>query len=454
MDVYPVHAAAVFHHRQHRRSVRILSAVPIRIHSGRPHCKRIVLLHKVASLSDRFEQLPAQHRQQLIVSIVFQRMDGTLVGQRFALSAPVIGGLIDENRIIDRHGRQRHFRPELLRIKEVALHELLCLLRITAVPVHAAKRIVNQRRHLPVAPVPVKEGSLLGIPKIALQGGLYALRLFHMAGSQLYLALDPGNLRHRFPGGIGVAHDVHRRHRNHTAALRRHFLLPRVRCILIAAGLILTGIVFAPGLEAPIAVRIPDRPQVYIKPSQRLIQLLQVVRILAGQIIHIQRRSRKAESLKLIELRDHLPVDHSDAAGNSAVSTLIIHEHGLIVKTCCQISLGIHLTAHGLGLQPDFLVASALHQDRGITEKPYISLALLLRTVHQLLHKRVVGLKCNARLHVHSHRPDSSCPFRCNDSNHPFSPLPLMPCTRYRLKIRKIKNTGISDSVDMANIAP
>jgi hypothetical protein len=37
---------------------------------------------------------------------------------------------------------------------------------------------------------------------------------------------------------------------------------------------------------------------------------------------------------------------------------------------------------------------------------------------------------------------------------YPLRPLVPIPSTRYLLKKRKIKNTGINDNVDIANIAP
>ena len=50
----------------------------------------------------------------------------------------------------------------------------------------------------------------------------------------------------------------------------------------------------------------------------------------------------------------------------------------------------------------------------------------------------------------------SNPPFHSGSIHHnqPFSPLVLIPSTRYLLKNRKIKNTGSNDSVDIANMAP
>jgi hypothetical protein len=37
---------------------------------------------------------------------------------------------------------------------------------------------------------------------------------------------------------------------------------------------------------------------------------------------------------------------------------------------------------------------------------------------------------------------------------YPFRPLVLIPSTKYLLKNKKIRKTGIKDNVDMANMAP
>ncbi len=124
---------------------------------------------------------------------------------------------------------------------------------------------------------------------------------------------------------------------------------------------------------------------------QAVSQLIQISRILAGQVPHVQRMEGKAEALKFVELGLNTSVRVAlDGASQPAILPLGAHKQQLIVKGCGHVALGIHFAAHGLGFQPYFFVAAALHQHGVLTELLQVQQALPLCFIEKSLQLGVI----------------------------------------------------------------
>ena len=201
-QAYAVHAGGVFQHREHSRAVSILGGLARFTDDRRFAGKGVILLHKAALGANGLHQLLPQLGNQLIHAVIFQRTDGTLIGQRFSLAAPVVGGHVAEQRVVGGHAGQRHFGPELLRVQQVLLDKALRQSIRQAVPIHAAQRVVDQGGHLVVVFVAVKHRAAGIVPQVAHHLVLHGFGLGGPLGLCLGIAADSCNFRQCFAAGI------------------------------------------------------------------------------------------------------------------------------------------------------------------------------------------------------------------------------------------------------------
>ena len=169
-----VHSGRIFQHGQHGRSIGIL--LSLQRHRRRLSGEGIILLYKNALFSNGLKKLPSQKRLDPFISVIFQGKDRSLISQRLCLSAPVICRYIAEQRVIDRHRGQRHFRPEFFRIQQMLSGEPVCHILRNTVPVHCPQGIVHFHRHYGMISVPVKAHSQFFTPEIFPDLFLYTVR--------------------------------------------------------------------------------------------------------------------------------------------------------------------------------------------------------------------------------------------------------------------------------------
>ena len=358
----------------------------LRINDARLPREGIILLgEQVPAVNDRLHELLPQHRHKLVVPIPLQRQDGPLIGQPLALPGPVVLRRIAEGRVIRSHRGQGQLCPELLRIQQMLLYKAVRHLLGNAPPVHAAQRVVTQHVHLVPVLVPVKESAAFCIPQLLPQHTGDSLCLFAPLPFPAVTA-DAADLAKGVPAGIGEGRHVHGRHRHHVAIPWRLFAEGIVGRCAVADGIVLAGVILAPGFQQPVPVGIPHPPQVGVEALQAICQPVEVIPILAQPIVHIERRPRKAKPLEFVELRLHRAVRESlDGACNPSVRPLMAHKEQMVVQRSLQVVGRIHLAAHRLGFKPDFLVSAALDEDDILPEAVQVAPALANSLVIQPL---------------------------------------------------------------------
>ena len=135
-------------------------------------------------------------------------------------------------------------------------------------------------------------------------------------------------------------------------------------------------------------------------------QKAEIILIQLRPVVHVQRGPGEAEALELVELGLDMPVRHAlDGAGQAAVLPLGAHEQELIVQRGGHVVLGVHFAAHGLGLQPDLLIAAALHQHLIRAELLQVQPGLGHGGIVELLQGGIGGMKDNACLRKHGDSP-------------------------------------------------
>ena len=332
-------------------------------HPGRLPGKGIKLLGEdKATFDNGIQQLLAKLGHHRFVAVPFQRNDSTLEGQPLALTAPVVFTGIAEGRVADGYAGQGHGRPEFLRVQQMFLHEGICHVLGHRSPVHAAQGIVAQHINDLALIVPVKEGMTLLVPQPVFQLFCHLVCLF-LPRLLLSVPLQAADFRQGCTAGIREGSNVHGRHRHHIRIHRGRVRCAVHRCLAEAESIVLPGIIHAEGFQAAVMIRVPGLPQVGIELFQAVCQLIQIRRILAGQVPHVQCVKRKAEALKLVKLGLNTSVRVAlDGTCQPSVLPLGTHKQQLIVQGCGHVALGIHFAAHGLGLQPNLFIAAALHQ--------------------------------------------------------------------------------------------
>ena len=151
-------------------------------------------------------------------------------------------------------------RPEFLRIQQMVVHEAIGHLLGKAVPVHGPQIIMGHGAQNPVILIPVKAGACRLVPQIGPDLPLYLRRLLLPEFHLLHVVPDSADLRQRLSRRIGKTHNIHGSHGHHAASFRRGLLTPVVGCIPVPEGMVFPGVVFAPGLQAAVPVRIPYAP--------------------------------------------------------------------------------------------------------------------------------------------------------------------------------------------------
>ena len=155
-------------------------------------------------------------------------------------------------------------------------------------------------------------------------------------------------------------------------------------------------------------IGIPVGPPVFIYGFECMVQLEQIVPILAVPKIQAEGRVWKAKSLKPVVLRIQHAVAIHDHSRNPPIFLLIFHKKQLIVQRGLHVTLGIHTAAHGLRLQPDIIVSSAFHQNLPIPKIANIMFFLFFCRVVEFLQCPIRRLKCHFDFHSRPPSPLSS----------------------------------------------
>ena len=324
----------------------------------------IKLLHEEqTTLVHHVEELLAQLGDELLIAVALQRQDGPLIGQALALAGPVVLHRIAEGRIIRRHAGQGQGRPELVGIQQMLLDEPVRHVGGDAAPVHAAQGVVAQHVNDVAVLVLVKEGAARIVPQIGADDvGDLVCQGAPLLGFR-HVAADQGDLAQGIPAGIGEGGHVHGGHGHHVGIRRGDFLGGVVGRIAVADSVVLAGVILAPGFEDAVAVGIAHRPQVGVELPQADCKLVEIGFVLANPVVHVQRGPGEAEALELVELGLNSAVAEAlDGTRQTAVRPLVFHKEQMVVQRGGDVVLGVHFAAHGLGLQPDLLVAAALYQ--------------------------------------------------------------------------------------------
>ena len=107
---------------------------------------------------------------------------------------------------------------------------------------------------------------------------------------------------------------------------------------------------------------------------------------MSDQKVHFKGFHRKAKALKpvIMGLDPSLGI-LGEHPRQPPILFLIFHKKQLVIQRCGQISFGIHLPAHGLGFQPQTIIAAALPEHLPVPKEGKVFNTIRLAAIIQLL---------------------------------------------------------------------